>query len=196
MAELDGSETQVAQQTSTPTVLAKHPVAESLRAELLKLAQDGDPKHNGALTAEVLARIMRVAKTGRDLLVSLNISGSNLANLVRRRRGPIYSQLGGADEDDGLDDGIGQTAGGPLAWSSPQENFGMTALRELIAGAQKHFSGKNTSPKDLVEALLVARKEGLTDVVKELETQLGLNKPILPVLPAPVKPVAESQLVV
>jgi hypothetical protein len=194
MAESDGTETQVVPQEvrSAPIVLEKHPVAESLRAELLKLATEGDPKHKGALTAEVLARIMRVAKTGRDVLVSLNISGSNLANLVRRRRGPMYTPWGGQDEmDEGLEEGVGQS-GGPLAFSTPQENFGMTALRELIAGAQKHFGGTGKgSTKDLIEALVLARKEGLTDVAAELETQLGFKK--APVLALPAPAVAEPK---
>lgn len=192
MAAVDGTETQVAK--AEPAIIEKHPVAESLRTELLKLAQDGDPKHKGALTAEVLARIVRVAKTGRDLLVSLNISGSNLSHMVRRPKGGYLSMAtaGGVDED--LDD-MSQSQGGPFAYSSPQENFGMTALRELIAGAQKHFGGAGKgSPKDLVEALLVARKEGLTDVVAELESQLGIKKAVpLALSPLPEKPVAEPQ---
>jgi len=185
MAAVDGSETQVVK--AEPVIIAKHPVAESLRTELLKLATDGDAQHKGALTAEVLARIMRVAKTGRDLLVSLNISGSNLSHMVRRPRGGMgylaTANSFAGDEDMGDE---GQNSGGPFAYSSPQENFGMTALRELIAGAQKHFMGGGKgSPKDLVEALLVARKEGLTDVVAELESQLGLKKAPVLALPAP-----------
>lgn len=192
MAAVDGTETQVAK--AEPVIIGKHPVAESLRTELLKLATDGDAQHKGALTAEVLARIMRVAKTGRDLLVSLNISGSNLSHMVRRPKGRMgylaTANFGGAGDDDMGDEG--QNSGGPFAYSSPQENFGMTALRELIAGAQKHFMGAGKgSPKDLVEALLVARKEGLTDVVAELESQLGLKK--APVLALPAPAVAEPK---
>lgn len=185
MAGVEGTETPVAVQADPNlTIIAKHPVAESIRAELLKLAQEGDTKHKGALTAETLARIVRVAKTGRDLLVSLNISGTNLAHMVRRPKGGGLWMGGQGMADEDLEEGVGQT--GPFAYSSPQENFGMTALRELIAGAQKHFGGAGKgSPKDLVEALLVARKEGLTDVASELETQLGLKKAPVPALPAP-----------
>jgi len=181
MAGQDGSETQVAK--AEPVIIAKHPVAESLRTELLKLATDGDAQHKGALTAEVLARIMRVAKTGRDLLVSLNISGSNLSHMVRRPRGGMgylaTANSFAGDEDMGDE---GQNSGGPFAYSSPQENFGMTALRELIAGV-KGING-STSPAKLVEALAIAREKGLTDVAKDLETQLGMTKAV-PVVAVP-----------
>ncbi len=193
MAGQDGTETQVvsAEAPAAPVVPDKHPVAESLRAELLRLATDGDQKHKGALTAEVLARIVRVAKTGRDLLVSLNISGTNLSHMVRRPK-PGYLSMasaGGVDED--LED-VGQSQIAPFAYSSSQENFGMTALRELIAVAQKKLIGDGKgSPTELVEALALARKEGLTDVAAELETQLGLKK--APVLALPASTVAEPK---
>ena len=65
----------------------------------------------------------------------------------------------------------------------------MTALRELIAVAQKKFMGESkASPTELVEALALARKEGLTDVATELEAQLGLKKPEVLALPAPAAP--------
>lgn len=180
---------QTPQVTPPPEVaiVEKHPVAEALRAELLKLAQEGDSKHKGALTAEVLMRIVRVAKTGHDLLVSLNIGASGLAGLVRRPRSPgLFSTVGGSQEfaDDGLSDP--QPMGSmPFAYSPPSENFGMTAIRELVAVA-KNFNGGGNSPAKLVEAIAVAREKGLTDVAKELESQLGLPKLIPAVTPVPV----------
>ena len=104
----------------------KHPLAEALRAEILKLASEGDSKSDGALTAEVLLRITRVAKTGRDLLVTLSASPSNLAQMVKPK-------FGFALNPDALDDEGGLPM--PLAVSSPAENFGMTAIREIIAAA-------------------------------------------------------------
>lgn len=164
------------------TVIEKHPVAEALRAELLKLAQEGDSKNKGALTAEVLMRIMRVAKTGHDLLVSLNISASGLAGMVRRPAGGIFSPLGQNFADDGLGDS--QSAGVPFAYSTPTENFGTTAIRELIAAA-KSFNNGGSSPAKLVEAIAIAREKGMHDIAKELETQLGLPKAVPVSLPAP-----------
>ena len=146
----------------------KHPLAEALRAEILKLASDG------VLTAEVLLRITRVAKTGRDLLVTLSASPSNLAQMVKPK-------FGFALNPDALDDEGGLPM--PLAVSSPAENFGMTAIREIIAAAK----GQNDSPVKLVEALAAAREHGLDDVARELEAKLGIVKPVA-VLPAPVQP--------
>ena len=42
----------------------KHPMAEAIRAEIIKIATEGDSKQDGTLTADVLLRIVRVAKTG------------------------------------------------------------------------------------------------------------------------------------
>jgi hypothetical protein len=148
----------------------KEPLAEALRAEILKLATDGDQKGDGALTAEVLLRIMRVAKTGRDLLVSLSANSSNLANMIRRPATPFaFPMLGGNVDEEGLGDPMNPVyAPAPAA-----ENFGMTALREMIAAA-KNLNGGN-SPSRLVEALAIAREKGLDDVARELEKQLGVG---------------------
>jgi len=168
----------------------KHPVSEALRAEILKLATDGDPGSDGALTAGVLLRIMRVAKTGRDLMVSLETSPSNLAGMVGRPNLPSLSLSPAALYGDGDGDIQAGSVGMafPYAPSSPNENFGMTAIREIIAAVKSHIEGRNTpaveyvSIVELVEALAIAKKEGLDDVARELESQLKAQKP------APVAP--------
>lgn len=171
----------------------KHPVAEALRESILKLAKDGDAKKGGALTEEVLQRIMRVAKTGREVLVSLNASPTSLANMVKRPKNtgyfsPVFGGNSG-DEDDELGEATsGQIA--PFATASPSENFGMTAIREIIA-AVKNVNGTGPSPSKLVEALAIARDKGLDDVAKDLEIQLGMAKKALPA--APVKPVDKEK---
>lgn len=171
----------------------KSPVAEALRAEILKLAKDGDTKKGGALTSEILMRILRVAKTGRSLLMSLDASPKNLANMVKRPRAGFLSSPGGIGDEDLEDDASeGQTYAtvSPFATAPPMENFGMTAIREIIAAA-KNFNGNGSSPLKLVEALAVAREKGMGDVAKELEVQLGLGK-AKPALPAPAPaPVTE-----
>jgi len=162
---------------------------EALRAEILKLATEGEKGSGGALTPDVLLRIERVAKTGRSLLMSLSVSPSNLAQMIKR---PSPFGFGQNVEDDGLGDvSIGGTigTGTAIAYTPPSENFGMTAIREIIA-ATKNLNGNNngTSPVKLVEALVLAREKGLADVAKELETQLGIGKAVS-ALPAPqVKP--------
>jgi hypothetical protein len=160
----------------------KQPLAEALRTEILKLATEGE-KGNGTLTADVLLRIMRVAKTGRELLVSLAASPANLAGMIKRSGfgGVSFgdSSMGGEDLGDGS-----MTGPMPYAMSPLSENFGMTAIREIIA-ATKNLNGNGTSPAKLVEALVIARENGLIDVAKELEAQLGIGKPKA-ALPAPV----------
>jgi hypothetical protein len=148
----------------------KQPLVEALRVEILKLATDGDPKSENALTPDVLMRIMRVAKTGHDLITALNASTSNLAGMVRRSNSPFAFAGQG---DDSLGDSASMGSVIPFAPSSMPENFGMTALREIIA-AVKNQNGP--SPAKLVEALVIARDNGLHDVAKELEGQLGLGK--------------------
>jgi hypothetical protein len=162
----------------------KPPLAEALRTEILRLASEGE------LTEEVLLRIMRVAKTGRDLLMSLSASPTNLANMVRRPRSPFGIPVLGDDMEMG---GLGDSLNGPMpfAASSGAENFGMVAVREIIAAA-KNLNGGN-SPSRLVEALAIAREKGLDDVAKELEMQLGVGKKdavskMLPVETKEVKP--------
>lgn len=150
----------------------KQHLAEALRAEILKLATDGDPKGEGALTADVLLRIMRVAKTGRDLLVSLNASSSNLASMLKRPKPGYIPFLGENMDDGGLVDGYVENSS-PFAMSSPAENFGMIAMRELVAAA-KNLNG-GASPEKLVEALVIAREKGLHDVAQKLEEQLSVR---------------------
>jgi hypothetical protein len=159
------------------------PLAEALRAEILKLATEGDPKLGGALTPDVLARVVRVAKTGRDLLVSLSVSPSNLAGMLKHPNSPYLSAIGQNDSNDSVD-GSSFGAGMAYAPALPVENFGMTAMRELISAA-KSLNG-STSPVKLVEALALAREKGLTDVARDLEAQLGIGKPT-PALPPPAK---------
>jgi len=167
----------------------KQPLAEALRAEILKLATDGDPGSDGALTAGILLRIMRVAKTGRDLLVSLDTSPSNLAGMVVR---PSLPSLLYGDGDGDIQAGsVGMAF--PYAQSSQNENFGMTAIREIISAVKSHMESKNitaveyVSTVELVEALAIAKKEGLDDVARELENQLKAKKP------APAAPKEEAK---
>ena len=157
-----------------PKKAEKTAISEALRAEIIRLATEGSVDDDGALTPQVLSRLVQVAKTGRDVLVALNVSPTNLAALIKRRRMPwggmgydIPDELLG---DDAGGDVLGQI-GGVLAPSPVGENFGMVALRELIAGMKQ----VQQSPDRLVEALATARRYGLDDVAKKLEEQLGLS---------------------
>ena len=160
-------------------------MSEALRSEILKLVNDGDSEKGKALTSTVLLRIMRVAQTGRQVLVSLEASPSNLSGMVRKkRRFPVYqgSFDGEVGDTDDTSEGDALPAfANPLAPASATENFGMTAIREVIA-AMKGMNG-GTSPSKLVEALAIAREKGLDDVARDLEVQLGMNK-ATPAIPA------------
>jgi len=63
----------------------------------------------------------------------------------------------------------------PFAPAPFQENFGMTAIREIISAA-KNLNGNGPTPARLVEALAIAKEKGLDDVARELEAQLGIPK--------------------
>jgi hypothetical protein len=160
----------------------KSALTEALRSEIEKLAKEGDTKKDGTLTPEVLARIARVAKTGRELLVALDASPSNLSQMVKRGNGQFMGNSDSMADSDGAESGLSISSAQfayPLAYSSPQENFGMVAIRELFAMAKNHLNG--TTPAKLVEALAIAKEKGLTDVAAELEKQLGIgkDKPVL-----------------
>ena len=170
----------------------KHPMAEAIRAEIIKIATEGDSKQDGTLTADVLLRIVRVAKTGRDLLAAMVESPKNLASLVKRPQSP-FGYLGAApmgDED--LEQMSGPMASPVFATAPMSENFGMTAMREIIAAA-KNFNGNGTSPARLVEAIAIAKEKGLDDVARELEEQLGIKKKVVTAAPVAVPAATEPQ---
>lgn len=173
----------------------KHPMAEAIRAEIVKIATEGDSKAEGTLTADVLLRIVRVAKTGRDLLAAMVESPKNLASLVKRPASPFGGYIGMAQSGDSDLDGIsseGQMASPVFATAPMSENFGMTAMREIIAAA-KNFNGNGSSPARLVEAIAIAREKGLEDVARELEEQLGVKKKVVTAAPVAVPAATEPQ---
>ena len=170
----------------------KHPMAEAIRAEILKIATEGDQKAEGALTSDVLLRIARVAKTGRDLLATLVESPKNLASLVKRPASP-FGYIGALPSGDLDDLGDSQMMASPVFATAPaSENFGMTAMREIIAAA-KNFNGNGTSPARLVEAIAIAKEKGLDDVARELEEQLGIKKKAATAVPVAAPAASEPQ---
>jgi hypothetical protein len=67
-------------------------------------------------------------------------------------------------------------SGGPLAPSPQTEGAGATAMRELVGALQNLGSGGNQSPrssrKDLISAIVVAEREGLSEDAKRLRGEL------------------------
>jgi len=159
-------------------------LSEALRAEILKLATEGDPEKEKALTAGVLGRILRVAKTGRDLLVALEASPSSLMQMARPGNGQYLggNPFGVGQDGDASEQGFAMT--GPIPFASPplpNENFGTVAIREFISAAKALQGGQGSSPAKLVEAIAVARQEGLADVERELRAKLGVAQEPEPV---------------
>jgi hypothetical protein len=147
----------------------KSPMAEALRAEVIRLCTEGDLKMGGAFTVELAMRIEGVVSAGRQILLAEKVSASDVEALLRRRRKNGLIINGGIVGDDfSSDDGSGIT----LASSSASENFGMSAIRQLVEGMRV----QSESPLKLVEALAAARQHGLDDVVRVLEDKLGVGK--------------------
>jgi hypothetical protein len=94
--------------------------------------------------------------------------------------------------DDDLEQMSGQMASPVFATAPMSENFGMTAMREIIAAA-KNFNGNGTSPARLVEAIAIANEKGLDDVARELEEQLGIKKKVVTAAPVAVPAATEPQ---
>lgn len=144
----------------------KTPLSEALRGELIRVLTEGSKNDDGVLTPLVLSRVERIARTGRDLLVAASASPQNLAAMVRRKRLPWGGYGLDLTSDDAFVDGSNDNVFAP---SQPAENFGMTAIREMVAAVKN----VNNDPVKLVHALAVARREGLDDVARDLEAQLG-----------------------
>jgi hypothetical protein len=158
-------------------------LSEVIRKELLRMCSEGDTKADGAFTVRALTRIVRYATVAEDMLVAESLVNGNTDALLRRRRGMnsgvIYGNgiIGGSafvGEDDSMTDG------GPMAKSSLNENFGMTAIREMVSS----LKAMQESPMKLVEALAYSRKHGLKDAAAELERRLGIGQPEVAAIPA------------
>jgi len=135
----------------------RSPIGEAIRHEIVRLATEGDEKHGGDFTSAVAGRILNIATAARDLLIAAG--GVGLSSKRRSKFNGFF------DPDSGEESAI------QIGPSFSNENFGMTALRELISIA-KNF---HDVPSKTVEALAVARREGLADVAAELEKRLGVS---------------------
>lgn len=159
------------------------PMSEAIRKEIIRIATTGDPKNHGMFTVNVAAHIERLVVAGRDILLAEKIATNDLDALLksrRRRNGAgIYNNtiMGGVNLDSDDYDG-------PLAVTNPTENFGMSAIRQVVDG----LKAQSETPEKLVAALAAAKEAGLTNVVAALEARLGVTpteaKPAL----APVAP--------
>ena len=159
----------------------KSKIGESLREEVVRVITTGDPNKEGAFTANVAARVERMIRAGRELLLAEQIPLDGLKSVLKKRK--VYGNTGiiggnvmmGCSSLVDMDDGgmlMGEGDEGPLTQSGASENFGMVAIRELISGLH---SNQETHEK-LVKTLSLARAEGLDDVAASLEKKLGVEK--------------------
>ncbi len=139
------------------------PLAKSIREEIKRLADDDN------FTLGTLHAIERVAAHGRAML-----QGTADLDGLLGSPGQGVGAIGYDTDIDGLEnDLMASYSGGPMLTSSPVENFGSRAMREVMAVLPKILEGRNRpSTVELVRSLALARKEGLDDVAKDLEQQI------------------------
>jgi hypothetical protein len=140
-------------------------ISNQLRVELIRILQTGDVKNEGAFTVAIATQVEKFAVAAREILMTENLAQNDLGSLMltrRRQLGPWNGAVGV-----GMDDGLSLS-------SLPinNENFGVQAVRQLVEAIRT----MGESPAKLVEALAVARKNNLPDVVSAIEKKLGVSK--------------------
>jgi len=143
-------------------------ISNQLREELIRILTTGDEKHDGAFTVTVSAQVEKFVIASREILMAEDLAKKDLASLMMMRKNQ-YGAWGGAVLG-GLGGGIGDPY--PMPGLVNNENFGVQAIRQLVDAVKT----MGDSPAKLVEALAVARKNDLTDVVASLEKKLGIAK--------------------
>ena len=142
-------------------------ISSQLRDELIRILQTGDDKNEGAFTIAVAAQVEKFAVAAREILMTEHLAQNDLSSLLMMRKhhmgGPF---LGGSLVGDSL---LPMPYPGPF---SNNENFGVQAIRQIVDAIRT----KDESPTKLVEALAVARKNNLADVVAVFEKKLGVSK--------------------
>lgn len=152
--------------TAEPPAGCEQATAEQIRREL-RAVLDGEP-----FGIPALKRIATVATAGQQLLQALSPVDPALLNARRNALsapGAVYTPT--LAEDIALPNSfVGGSAG---------ETFGATALRELKELLPRLLDGRR-SPTQIVQAMAVARREGLPEVEAalraELDVTLGMRK--------------------
>jgi hypothetical protein len=129
-----------------PLTPAEH-VIDGLRNALIKIIDE-------PMTVTTLNRIERIAESGAMTL---------------RAIGGVAEAISGIKTEQ-LSDGE------PITTAPPAETFGARMIQELMAMVPQLMGKKNEDPRKLVDALIAARRAGMTDVAAELEVRL-VGKP-------------------
>lgn len=173
MAPGNGSNGTHAHKKTPPSVISGQ-----LRDELIRILQTGDAQNEGAFTIAVAAQVEKFAVAAREILMTESLAQKDLASLMMMRKhhvGSPYSSIVGNSFVGSSS--FGPETGLPLPFVN-NENFGVQAIRQIVDAVRT----MGDTPAKIVEALAVARKNDLPDVVAALEKKLGLSKetPALP----------------
>jgi hypothetical protein len=155
-------------------------ISRQLRDELIRILQTGDDKNDGAFTVAIATHVEKFAVAAREILMTEKLAQSDIASLMmmRKRHPAMAYPLAGSS--------LGYDSDSYLPMPVNNENFGVQAIRQAIDAART----LNESPAKIVEALVVARANNLTDVVASLEKKLGISKDASP--PAPALPEGDA----
>jgi len=150
-----------------PSAISNH-----LRDELIRILTTGDDKNEGAFTIAVAVQVEKFVSAAREILMAENLAQNDLGSLMMMRRHHVSGAFGGGLIGGGL---IGDGGYGLPSLPSPvnNENFGIQAIRQVVEAVRT----MGESPAKIVEALAVARENGLSDVVEVLEKKLGVGNP-------------------
>ena len=145
-------------------------ISGQLREELIRILRTGDAQNEGAFTIAVALQVEKFAVAAREILMTESLAQKDLASLMMMRR----QNMGMGAWNSIVGDSLGASYL-PTIGPTPivnNENFGVQAIRQIVDAVRT----MNDSPAKLVEALAVARKNGLDDVVADLEKKLGVSK--------------------
>lgn len=149
-------------------------MSNQLRDELIRILTTGDDKNDGAFTIAIAVQVEKFVVAAREILMTENLAQNDLGSLMMMRKrqmgGPWSGIVGGGYLGEGS--AFGPETGLPLPGLVNNENFGVQAVRQLVEAVRT----MGDSPVKLVEALVAARENNLTDVVEALEKKLGVSK--------------------
>lgn len=148
-------------------------ISGQLRDELIRILATGDEENEGAFTVAVATQVEKFVAAAREILMTEKLAQNDLASLLGMRGNPLGMGAGPWPLGSPLGGGGFSPLGIPSALGGNNENFGVQVVREIVEAAR----ASTESPAKLVEALAVARENGLPDAAAELERKLGISRP-------------------
>lgn len=153
-------------------------ISQDLRKEIMRVLVVGDAKRANAFTVAVAVQLERLIQASKAILMAEKIASNDMGALIQKNQlngnmfgsivsSPFPQVLGSDDMMEASELGLPY-----VGQKVKNENFGVQVIKELISAARTFHD----SPAKDVEALAVARREGMTDVVASLEAKLGIAK--------------------